>query len=165
MSAKKLPPPEKRCQEKRKNGMQCRAARVRGSEYCLFHHPYVERQRNALDRLDELELKESSDIHELLAEAVEGVKSGKLTTQQAYALAGLVKLLRENQKDVAREEKRAREEMEEFENLKEPEFGDPKERPETGGNAGGNGNGGSGGKGAKRAQPEEANLTSTRSGS
>jgi len=166
MGTRKVPPPERRCQEKRKDGRQCKAARVKGSEYCLFHHPFVERRRDELDRLDELELRESSDIHELLTEAVEGVRSGKLTTQQAYALQGLVKLLRENREDVVREEKRVKEEMEEFEHLKEPEFGDPKE---TGATDEGNGKEGSGGplkKNAKEAQPaEEETLAPTRAGS
>lgn len=166
MSPKKLPPPEKRCQEKRKDGMQCRAARTRGSDYCLFHHPFVERRRETLDRLDELELRESSDIHELLTEAVEGVKSGKLTTQQAYALQGLVKLLRENREDVVREEEQVEEEMKQFENLKEPEFGDPKETPAASEKTGEGEKAAKGRKNAKEAQPEEeANWTSTRAGS
>ncbi len=166
MRTKKLPPPEKRCQEKRKNGTQCKAARTRGSEYCLFHHPFVEQRRDELDRLDELELRQSSDIHKLLAEAVEGVKSGKLKAQQAYALQGLVKLLRENRQDVVREEKRVKEEMEDFEDLKEPEFGDPKESGAANESAGEAGSGAAKRTGAKRAQPaEEENLTSTRAGS
>ena len=122
MVTKRLPPAEKRCQERRKDGTQCKAARRRDSEYCLFHHPYVERHRNELERLSGLELKECSNIHELLAQTVEGVMKGKLTAQQAYALQGLVRLLRENRKDVAREEKEHEEAFRQFEDLKEPEF-------------------------------------------
>lgn len=122
MGTKKAPAQEKRCQEKRRDGTQCQAARLRKSEYCLFHHPWTRGRREELERLGELELRESSQIHEVLAEAVEDVKSGKMTTQQAYALVGLARMLRENLEDVVKEELRRRKILEEQGVGEEPEF-------------------------------------------
>jgi len=121
VGSKRLPPPEKRCLEKRKDGAQCRAARLKGSEYCLFHHPWTERHRKKFEALKELPLRESSEIHGLLVEAVRAVEGGRMKAQQAYALGWLVRLLQENrtglQEETAACEKEGRVEEE------EPEFG------------------------------------------
>ncbi len=129
MRSKKVPSPEKRCQRRRKDEQQCRAARLRNSEYCFFHHPWTQHHREQVERIENLPLTEGSEIHELLAGAVRGVESGRLKAQQAYALGWLVRQLRENlpgvEKELAEHEQKARTEEEE-----EPEFGEPDEGAE-----------------------------------
>jgi len=125
MRAKKVPSQEKRCQEKRHDGKQCRAARLKGFEYCLFHHPWTQQHREKFEEVDELPLRESSDIHELLVGAVRAVEAGKMKSQQAYALGWLVRLLRENLTGVG--EDLALYKKEGLVGTREPEFGEESE--------------------------------------
>lgn len=125
MSTKKLPSPERRCQMKREDGKQCRAARLKDSDYCLFHHPWTQRHRKKLIRIDELALREADEVHELLVSTLLGVKEGKVNPQQAYAIGWLVRLVRENREEL--EEERAAAKEESLLNATEPEFAEPVE--------------------------------------
>lgn len=125
MRAKKVPPQEKRCQMRRNDGQQCRAARLKEEEYCLFHHPWTQQQRDRFEELDELPLRESGEIHELLVGAVRAVEAGRMNAQQAYALGWLVRLLQENLP--ALKEETARHAKEGQVERHEPEFGEATE--------------------------------------
>jgi hypothetical protein len=125
MRSKKAPVQKKRCQMRRKDGQQCRAARLKGSEHCLFHHPWTEEHRNKFLELKELPLQESSEIHGLLVEAVRAVEAGRMNAQQAYALGWLVRLLQENLTGL--EEETAACEKEGQVQESEPEFGEATE--------------------------------------
>jgi hypothetical protein len=122
MSTKKAPVQAKRCQMARKGGQQCRAARLKGFEYCLFHHPWTQKHREKFHALKELPLRESSEIHTLLVEAVRGVEAGRMNAQQAYALGWLVRLLQENLTGLEEETAVCQKEGQVEE--REPEFGE-----------------------------------------
>jgi hypothetical protein len=122
MRTKKEPVQEKRCQMQRKDGRQCRAARLKGSEYCLFHHPWTQEHRKKFEELRELPLRESSEIHGLLVEAVRAVEAGRMNAQQAYALGWLVRLVQENLTGLEEETEACRKEGQVQEG--EPEFGE-----------------------------------------
>lgn len=122
MGTKRSPVQEKRCQMRREDGQQCRAARLKGSEYCLFHHPWTESHRKKFEELKELPLRESSEIHTLLVEAVRAVEAGRMNPQQAYALGWLVRLLRENLTRLEEETANCQKEGQVGE--EEPEFGE-----------------------------------------
>jgi len=125
MAQKKLPSPERRCQRKRKDGKQCRAARLRDSDYCLYHHPWTQEHREKFLRIDELALREADEVHELLVSTLDGVKEGKINPQQAYAIGWLVRLVRENREELEREQAAARKESRLEE--EEPEFAEAAE--------------------------------------
>lgn len=102
MRTKKLPPAEKRCQD-RGGGKQCRAARLHDSTYCFFHDPVARRGSMALLRVEELALGKPSDIHQLLVEIVERVRKKRLSPQQGYALGWLIQLMMQNLEGIERE--------------------------------------------------------------
>jgi hypothetical protein len=90
---KRPPPQERRCQRGAGSEQQCRAARMRGSEFCFFHDPVIRGHRLQLRELDELPLGRSRDLHRLLARVVKAVENEELNPQQAYAIGWLVQLL------------------------------------------------------------------------
>jgi hypothetical protein len=97
MRAKKLPPPEKRCEMDLGHKGQCRAPRRKNSKYCFFHQEEAQFERMALgEKLMRLKWVNPSDLHEVLVTAVEAVQRKKLDPQRAYALACLVKQIQEN---------------------------------------------------------------------
>lgn len=122
MSTRKVPPQDKRCQMRREDGKQCRAARLKESRYCLFHHPWTQKRREKFEKVEELPLRQRSDIHELLVEAVRSVEAGRMNAQQAYALGWLLRLLRENLKGVEEEQTLYKEQG--MVEAREPEFGE-----------------------------------------
>lgn len=126
MKTKKLPSQERRCRMKRKDGKQCRAARLRDSDYCLYHHPWTQEHREKFFRIDELALQEADEVHELLVSTLEGVKEGTINPQQAYAIGWLVRLVRENREELEREREAAKRESR-LEEEEEPEFAEPAE--------------------------------------
>lgn len=130
MPKKKLPSPQRRCQMKREDGQQCRAARLRDSDYCLFHHPWTQKHRRKLFRIDELALRGADDVHELLVSTLLGVKEGKINPQQAYAIGWLVRVVRENREELERERAAAKQESQLEE--EEPDFAEPAELEEEG---------------------------------
>lgn len=104
MRTRKLPPEEKRCQMSAGTAEQCRAPRRKNSEYCFFHAPEAQDQRVALgEKLLTLQWLNHSDLHQFLVEATEAVRRKRLDPQRAYALACLVKMIRENLPAVDRE--------------------------------------------------------------
>ena len=100
---KRPPPQERRCQRGAGTEQQCRAARLRGSEFCFFHDPGIRGHRLELHELDELPLGRSRDLHRLLARVVEAVEKKKLNPQQAYAIGWLVQLLLQTLRGVEEE--------------------------------------------------------------
>lgn len=97
MRTRKLPSPEKRCQMNAGTEKQCRAPRRKNSEYCFFHEPLAQDERYALiKKVMDLRWVNPSDLHELLVETAEAVRRKRLDPQRAYALACLVKQIREN---------------------------------------------------------------------
>jgi len=97
MRKRKLPPPEKRCQMNAGTEKQCRAPRRKDSEYCFFHEPLAQDERYALiKKVMSLRWVNPSDLHELLVDTAEAVRRKRLDPQRAYALACLVKQIREN---------------------------------------------------------------------
>jgi hypothetical protein len=92
--AKKLPPEEKRCRARTRDGEQCRAAVEAGSDNCFFHSQARQAHRKAVERVREV-LKQEGGMGELLAEAIVEVTEGKMSPQQAHALAALLRMARE----------------------------------------------------------------------
>ena len=104
MREKKLPIEAKRCQMEAGTEKQCRAPRVKDSEYCFFHAPEVQDERVALgEKLLTLRWLNHSDLHKFLVETTEAVRRKRLDPQRAYALACLVKMIGENLPAVDRE--------------------------------------------------------------
>ncbi|MGH9862208.1 MAG: hypothetical protein ACRD35_02160 [Candidatus Acidiferrales bacterium] len=103
IKGKRPPPQERRCQKDTGTEQQCRAARLRGSEFCFFHDPQIRGHRMAMQELDQLPLGKSQDLHRLLARAVRAVEKNKLTPQQAYAIGWLVQLMLQTLRGVDRE--------------------------------------------------------------
>ncbi len=87
--AKKLPPEEKRCRAKKRDGERCRAAVETGADHCFFHSQARRLKRKAVERVRE-NLHREGGMSELLAEAIVEVKEGRMSPQQAHALAALV---------------------------------------------------------------------------
>ena len=97
MKKRQLPPPEKRCQMNAGTEKQCRAPRRKDSEYCFFHEPLAQDERSALiTKVMNLRWANPSELHEFLVETAEAVRGKRLDPQRAYALACLVKQIREN---------------------------------------------------------------------
>jgi len=103
MKEKKPPPPERRCQRGAGSEEQCRAARMRASEFCFFHDPGIRGHRIELRELDEVPLGRSRDLHRLLGRIVTAVEKKRLDPQQAYAIGRLVQLLLETLRGVETE--------------------------------------------------------------
>ncbi|MGH9804511.1 MAG: hypothetical protein ACRD4D_05005 [Candidatus Acidiferrales bacterium] len=95
-----------RCTAKMPNGRRCEAAAIQHRRHCVFHDPEMRRRRWQL-RFP-IPYEHPDQIQQLLAEGVEGVKSKKLSSKEAYALGYLATLLMQNRPAVEQE----REEME-----------------------------------------------------
>lgn len=104
MRKRELPSPEKRCQMKAGTEEQCRAPRRKDSEFCFFHEPLARDERYALiHKVMNLRWTNPSELHMFLVETAEAVRKKKLDPQRAYALACLVKQMRENMPEMDKE--------------------------------------------------------------
>ncbi len=100
---KKPPPQERRCQRKAGTPEQCRAAKLKGSEFCFFHDPGIRWHRLELRDLSDLPLGRPRELHQLLARVVRAVEKNKVSSQQAYAIGWLVQLLLQTLQGVEKE--------------------------------------------------------------
>ena len=100
---KRPPPQERRCQRGAGTEQQCRAARMRATEFCFFHDPGIRGHRIELRELDELPLGRSRDLHRLLVRVVKAVEKKQLNPQQAYAIGWLAQLLLQTLRGVEKE--------------------------------------------------------------
>ena len=96
-----------RCEGRMPNGRRCEAARLRHSDYCVFHDPEMMRRRLMLKV--EIPYEHPDEVQRLLAEVVEAVKKKKLSPRAGNTLGFLASLLFQNQQRVAKEKDRVNE--------------------------------------------------------
>lgn len=106
-------PEEKRCRHSWPDGRRCRAAHMKGSEWCFFHDPALHTPPPPLALLT------ASELHALLGRAIRDVQQNRLTAGQAYAIGYLAQLLFTQQENVQREYGLARGEEELMEAIEE----------------------------------------------
>src|SRR3972149_1774095 len=70
---------------------RCEAARMRRSDYCVFHDPEMAVRRLRLK--EEIPFEHPDDVQRLLAEAIEGVKKKRLSPRAGDTLGYLAALL------------------------------------------------------------------------
>ena len=97
-------PDEVRCTARPLNGRRCEAARMRHSNYCVFHDPEMAVRRLRLK--EEIPFEHPDDVQRLLAEAIEGVKKKRLSPRAGNTLGYLATLLAQNQPRVKEEKDR-----------------------------------------------------------
>jgi len=93
-----------RCKARTEKGKRCEAARMKHSVYCVFHDPKITQRRQEL--MFPIPYEHPDQLQWLLRDAVEDLKSKKLSGKEAYALGYLVTLLMQNQPRVEQERQR-----------------------------------------------------------
>jgi hypothetical protein len=98
-------PEERRCTFVWPEGQQCKQRRWRGKELCYQHHPdAAELRKNAGRRaLSAIKVLTATEVHQMLAEALEAVRDGEMPPGQAYAVGYLGQLLLGNLESVYEE--------------------------------------------------------------
>jgi hypothetical protein len=95
---------ERRCQHLYADGRRCRNRRWADRELCFQHDPEAapKRKRQGAD-VSQLQVLTAKEIHELLARAMEGVRSGRLPVGRAYAVGYLAQLMLGSLKAISKE--------------------------------------------------------------
>lgn len=89
-------PEARRCGYRMKSGRRCRAARLAGRRYCVFHDPRARAQRRQVTRRARLDLGTAEGLQEWLSGIAEAVRAGKLEPRSATAMAYIGQVLAQN---------------------------------------------------------------------
>jgi hypothetical protein len=90
-------PEERRCQHVYAEGRRCGNRRWAGKKLCFQHDPEATELRKPKGKpWSGLRILSATEVHELLARALEKVASGKLSAGRAYAVGYLAQLLLAN---------------------------------------------------------------------
>jgi hypothetical protein len=108
-------PDERRCTHVLADGRRCRLRRWGEHELCFQHHPdAAEERKNAGRPPSALRVITATEVHEVLAQALEEVRAGSLPVGRAYAIGYLAQLLLGNLEAVGEEYKEARNEWDRY---------------------------------------------------
>lgn len=92
---------KRQCQYIKTDGEQCQARPLLDDKYCYFHSPNISQEqrmlassrggkaRNVLKPLPTLELSSMNDVVFLLADTINGTRTGEIPARVANAIGGL----------------------------------------------------------------------------
>jgi hypothetical protein len=110
-------PEERRCTHVYADGRRCKQRRWREKEVCFHHDPEAAELRKAQPPSSELRLISKTEVHSLLADVINDLRTKRMKPGEAYAIGYLVQLLLGNYNRMADEYDRVKSNWERWQEI------------------------------------------------